>query len=225
MPDIFDNLSKIYLDEKFIYIAALLLFLFVATRFDVKLNLVFGFSLGMLFIYFKFKKDVKTVDEAREVLKKRLDQIEPKPKNFANYEDIINFVFSIQDLASFNPKNYGDCIRSIDTFLGIYEDVLVGVSLCSQNWDVADDKRKAALESLQGLIYSVDSNYALQNKIKDAYEELNRILLAYLRRMAIVCNRQIRDHGYNYLSKPIPDETYRPFNYLIDNPAFTTNTR
>jgi len=214
--DMFDDFEKINVRDKFFYIFIIIIFLFLASKSYIGLNIVFGFVLGMVYVFIKFRKTTKDINAEEQSYKNKLAQIKPAPKKFGRYLEIIDFFFSIQDFYDYSPANYSKVVYCVDDFLQIYEDVKTGaIVFCRQNYDVMNDSKKRALDHLQYMLYSFESNQFLHDKLQRSIKRLNEILTTYLREIAAICNKEIQEQGYNHTTLPVQEPSPHPFNYYL----------
>ena len=143
-----------------------------------------------------------------------LNSIEPKPKNFEGYNDIVEFFFSIQDFYIYNPQAYEEIIDNVDNFLNIYEDLKIGTQFCEDKYKIADSKKRNALNALHSIIYNISANEpVITDKLNVAHKTLEDILNKYQGEILKICNHALIDEGYNMTRKlltngPSPHNIY-----------------
>src|SRR6185312_4290443 len=100
------DLSNISNTNLISYLTIIIIICFILSKFDIKLNIVFGTVLGAFIVNYMYTQKKKESDEFDQTIKNQFDSIKPKPQLATKYVDIIQFLFSIQDLYIYNPQAY-----------------------------------------------------------------------------------------------------------------------
>ena len=190
---------------------------------DNNLNIFFGIIIAL--IIFKYIYDTKKKKNNEEIYISNLenDYIVPKPKICNKYNDIVKFLFSIQDLYKYNQQTYENLIDIIDNFFYLYEESLLINNLSANNYDLMDKNKNQALNLLHSIIINVPADTIYNNKIDDSVDYLNFILSNYLENIYYIYSKTIYVNGLNSGSKillnpiePKPATYYNCNNTIYD---------
>lgn len=147
------------------------------------------------------------VTEDIEQFKK--DHIRPAPTTFEDKKDLIDFLFSIQDLYQYNPQAYEEMINSLESFFSLYNIVCAGSSgldYCEYYYTIAESKRRNSLNSLHSIIHNLPQNAshpALTDKLNRAHQRLNTIMTEYINKLYNMCKEDLLKTGYTVFRRPI----------------------
>lgn len=196
----------------FWYTVILIGTIYAFSRIDIKLSVVYGTFIVLIVLYFLNTEYVNTKNTINDILKIKNDSILPKTERLVNYNDIVNFLFSIQDFYIYNPQAYEDMVQSLDIFFMFYEEVINNNELAGEHYDILNDKRRLALNSLQSLIYNFPVHVGYTHKLNKSVDILNAILQTYLNNVRLINDNNIYKNGYNMTTKLITNDTVVPYN-------------
>jgi hypothetical protein len=196
----------------FYYLLIIIITLYFANFYNIKFKSVIGIILGLTIVYIYYKKNELDVISYNDQLKIKLELIEPRPKNFDSFPELINFFYSIRLFNNYNPEAFSDCIKYIDNILTLYSDISIGIQQCDRNYDIVKDYKFAALNSLHSVIYMLKDNPILENKLKEALIELHKLLNIYEEKIINICNEDINKNGYNIHRKYIYNNMPKAYN-------------
>lgn len=210
-------------DQKTLYVFGIIIIILLAIfqRLSVGLNIIFGLLLGTIFVLYLNTRNQFANKEIKEIYDKKTNLLRPKPKKIQEYEDFVDFFFSIQDLHPYNVPAYEDLIDSTDDFLLIYEESKLSPELAGFNYNLADGKRKDAVSSLHSIIYNLPNSFELMNKLNNATETLNTMMYKKLDEIYSLNKLHIFNKGYNnstveLLRGPKPENFYDDEPYTFD---------
>jgi len=204
----------------FWYIIIFVLTLYAFSRINVTLNIVYGTFIVLLILYFLNNEYTKTKTTINNILKEKNNSIIPKSGRLKNYNNIINFLFSIQDFYVYNPPAYEDMVQSLDIFFIYYEEVLNNNKLAGGHYDILSDRKKYILNSLQSIIYDFPVNAKYTKKLNDSVKILNDILTEYMVNIKKINSNNIYTNGYNMNTKLISNDNIVPYNSFNSNDNF-----
>jgi hypothetical protein len=187
----------------FTYIAISLMIFFIFTKIDVKLSIIF--PIGIIFIIISYMNDKKnkSIEKKEKEDKTKYDAIEPKSEILKSYDDIIDFIFSVQDFYIFNPMAYTEFVENLELFIKLKENMLTGVKKCDQYYTIAETKAQNSLNAFHSLIYRLPDDKFITEKFNRAHVRLNTILTHYLNQMYDECNNKIINYGLDITTKLI----------------------
>lgn len=183
------------------YILIMLFFLFIFQNSNVGLNVFLALILGSIAVYYFYDRKNKVAEQEEEIYKKKLDTIRPNPKNFEDRRDIIDFLFTIQDLYPYNPPAYDELIENLTAFFTIRSDILNEVRGCGYYYQIADSKKQNALNALHSIIFTLPDDRKLTDKFDRAHKRLDTLLTEYMNEMYNACNDEILNKGINIYTK------------------------
>ena len=112
-------------------------------------------------------------------------------------------------------------LHNVEMFLKLYEDYQY-TDLPSQSFDVIYGKKQNALDHLNSVLYTLDNNKVVENKLIKAIYDLDNILTKYLEKMRNFSNNNYKNNPKNVYHSIIPKlnqpkgyEKYNYFNYSL----------
>lgn len=208
------TIQDIYTNDKFIdnidkvtlawYILIFIIIIYVFSKLFIQLNIVFGTLIAFIIIIYLYNDyNIKKTNDSN-IKEHKKNMIMPKPKIAGNNNDIINYLFSIQDFYSYNPQAYILMIEHIDHFFDIYNETLDDNSLAGINYNTLTDIKRNALNDLQSIIYKMPLNLQHDKKLSDAISMLNIIFEKYLKNVKNIYDNVLYKNGYNTKTVLIP---------------------
>jgi hypothetical protein len=102
-----------------------------------------------------------------------------KPKNFYLDANLILLYYSIYKWRNLNPNNYDESVKACNNVLQIQLDSDKGLIRCVDNYEIALEQSKLALNYIHGFVYNID-NPILVKKLKDVLKRLQQLLARHL---------------------------------------------
>jgi hypothetical protein len=155
-------------------------------------------------------------DTLKNNFENKVKHIRPSPEFLENYPDIINFLFSIQDLYANNPATYQEIVQSIKSFITVYEESMKIPKLSHENYSIAEIKLNNAVNCMNAMIITSIPKNNMNNKINKACSELYKILIKYLNEIETNIKKDIMFNGY-YVGTKTFDYKMKPYNYEESN--------
>lgn len=212
-----NNIDRITL---FWYVVIFISTLYTFSKINISLSVVYGTFIILLFLYFANENYVRTKNTSNDILKIKQETLFPKSQSINNYDDIVNFLFSIQDFYIYNPPAYEDMIESLNHFFILYEEILNNNELAGKHYDVLIDKVKIILNSLQSIIYNFPINVEYTKKLNYSVFVLQSILNKYLENIIKINENNIYKYGYNIKTRIITNEKVVPYNTFSNKDNF-----
>lgn len=160
----------------FFYIVIVVLIIYYMTFFNFGINVLVGIIVSYFIIGQLDKTRIMESVTYSSNINKQIESIKPKINKIKKEEELLNLLFSIQDLYIYNPEVYGEMTKNIEDFLKIYDFVTITPKMTSYYYDIMTDKKNRALNLLMALIISTPSNQAINNKLGVAVDTLEDIL-------------------------------------------------
>lgn len=159
----------------------------------------------IVIILWKFQTDYSTdVTSFNETMEYKLRVI-GGPSHFHFDTDLIEIFYNILPWRKLNANNYDSAIEAINNVLIIEEDTGHQREYCVNNYEVARDKAKLALNLVHGFIYSIE-HQLLKEKLDLVLTRLQVVLEKHLDIIRGNCDRQeVTKGGPNYFTRYIED--------------------
>lgn len=200
----------------FFYVVIILVFLLIFKNRNIGLNIILALIISGIFISYFYSKKVTTSFQEEERYQKKLNSIRPQPLDFEDKRDIIDFLFSIQDMYVYNPPAYEEMVENLTAFFQVYRDMKTGVSHCGYHYQIAESKKQNALNNLHSTIYTIPDDKQATDKYNRAHKRLDTLLTVYMNELYNICNDKILKNGLNWRTKFI-EKGPRAKNYFTDD--------
>ena len=207
------------LDKKtlFWYIIIFFLVLYVISHYEIKLNILFGFIISSLLITYLYLNFTENKEKHDERINTEKSLIIPKSKELDKYEEIVDFLFSIQDFYTNNSLAYEDLIMYLDNFFISYREVMNNNEMAGINYSNMVDQKNNSLNTLQSIIFNMLPNNSRDKKLNDAVNKLDSLLNVYLKKVHYINEKYIYDNGFNVKTKLLDTSNIVPFNKIFVN--------
>ena len=197
MVNLYEYIDDIDRSSFFFYIIIFLIFIIFFKNYEIGINIIVCIFFYFLLVLFINEKKKKIKKENMETKQKKINSLEPEVKNLVKYNEIIDFLFSIQDLYIYNPQAYEEMHNCINNFFIVYEDILKNKKQTNNLFNIADKNMYDSINSLHSLIYSIPENdLNVRNKLHVAMDVLEKILNKYINEMYDIHVGNLKD-GYN----------------------------
>lgn len=193
---ILENIDNRHL---FVYIIIILFSIFYFKRFSIGINIIIALFFGLAVINYLNEKNTVS-NEIEDIQQEtKLDAIKPDPVKLRERKDtdIIDYIFSIQDLYEYNPEAYEEMIDNINNFLTVHDIIFKGTIYCDDYYQIADSKKNNALNALHSIIYSLPNSRIVNEKFNRAHKRLETILNKHLNELYDQCQHELIIKGYN----------------------------
>lgn len=164
------------------------------------------FSFGMFFLvigllcltYHFYRQNPNVINDDT-----RYELLKPKPKEIKGYTDIVNFLFSVQEMYDFNQQVFEDIVDKLDQFVAMYETILINTKNTNTHYELMDRAKYDILNNFHALILKIPSDPNVIEKHKRAAKVLEEILNKYLMHVLYLHKRNLYENGYNTNYKEI----------------------
>ena len=170
----------------FVYIGIALGILYTSTRL-MKAGASHIFALMVAYGIITRLKEISTNDtlSINEEIDYRLE-ILGAPSHFHLDTNLINLFFSIYGWRERNPNNFDNAIKAVNNVLKISEDTEHVLQRCVDNYEIAYDQSKIAMNMIHGFTYSIDQPL-LVTKLKKVLIRLHMLLERHIRQIQKNC--------------------------------------
>jgi hypothetical protein len=214
------KLGKIDNKSLVMYIVIIIIALFLAKMLEISLSIIFFLLLALLICYIIYSKKKISEVELSEENKIKNDLINPKPKKFVKYPDIVDFFYSIREFYNINPSAFFGMVNDTDNFLSLYESIMKNKMIyCKQNIEVAVDFIRSAQNHFHSMIYNLATDKILTEKFHQAMKEYHKLMYQYINRIIDQCNNQFNRNQINNSSGFYDQYGPKPFNYFAHDEA------
>lgn len=180
-----------------------ILTLFVFSKLDIKLNILYGSIICALVIISINNNVIKTKEKHIDIINDKIESLIPMPQNSKDYEEIVNYIFSIQEFYAYNPQAYEEIIKNIDIFFDCYEETNLDNSMASIRYNDMIMYKRNALNALHSIIFHIESSVTLTNKLNNSLKMLEILLNTYIDKVYRTNDLYIYSNGYNVNTKTI----------------------
>jgi hypothetical protein len=187
----------------FIYIIIGIILLFFFNTFDIKLNIILGLVISYIIIQQLHTNNENNKSSSQNILSAKKQLLRPELSNSSQYDNVVDFFFSIQDFYIYNPQTYEELVSCVDIFFDNYEIAHLDNSHAGQIYNDMIDYKRNALNALHSLINNIPSNTNITNKLNNALENLEIILDHYLSQIEEIHKKYLCNNKYNYNTKII----------------------
>jgi len=147
-----------------------------------------------------------------ELQKEKIKNIRPAPENLEKYGDIIDFLYSIQDLYYDNPPAYEEMVQNIQSFFEVYEESLKIDEFVYQNYPVAKLKFRDAVNALHSIILNCRNARTFRSRVNRSIRVLYGLLNNYMEKMELQIKKRISRVGYDRKTILVTDKKVKPYN-------------
>lgn len=184
----FQNLSS---EKIFTFVTLFIAIVYAFSWFTMNLSYIVGAIVAAIIIYYMFLKYKQTeVDEYHD-MKYKLSTLTPQPKYFNEYDEIVDFFYSIREYAHYHYFAYEKSIKSIDHFFKIYWYVFntPNITNCTHHVQLAEEKIHDALNHLRSVEFKQNIQQDTHDKLQLAINHLHIMMNKYLLKMINKCNK------------------------------------
>lgn len=162
---------NIYKNNIFKYIVIIFLLFIIFKKKEISLRLIFWLILSISIIYFYKEYDEKINNKNEKIIDDKKEIIND---NYYNLEDndIINFLYGINDFKFYNEELYNDLIENIQYFLYVYESNVFTI----KQFDILEMSKIIIINLISSFIYTIPTHKEFQDKLHVSKEELLNIL-------------------------------------------------
>lgn len=171
------------------------------------------FVVIIVIIYFMINK--KEIENITEVSYKNLiiPKINTNNNNNRDDNELVIFLFTIQDYYIYNSQSYSEMINHINNFLITYDDTIDYNKMVNYNYQILLDQKKLAMNDLISILYALPVNVKYDNKLKNATKKLSDILDKYLKKIhnlykQRMCSNLSNETFIMYDKEPYPNNVY-----------------
>ena len=159
------NINQI---EIFNYVLIVVTCMTIFSYQNININTIFGFIIGTIIIYYLYSTSNNIINYENNILNTKKEKLILNNKNIIKDNKIINYLFSIQEFYYYNPQAYLEFISRIEKFIILYNEVLKDNKTAGINFELMEDEKNEIIKSLSSIIYKLDHNKELINKLNNS---------------------------------------------------------
>jgi len=175
------------------------------------LGTLLGVLIAGVICFLLYQYEQETLLTTEKIHQTKAENIKPHPKRIQNYQDLTDFIFSVQDFYIYNPQAFIELIESLDTFLDVYESVMIDETLAGDLYSIAEEYKLKTLNSLHSFIITLPSSKKLTNKFDNSIKIYEELLNNYLYQIYEKNKKYIEKDGY-FNNTKIIDLNISPYN-------------
>lgn len=209
----------------FTYIAiSIILFWFISRR-QLTVSEYIGLVVVAFVISYLNNRSMNTIDTKDEIQTIKKDAIIPKLNDEAiTHNNVVDMLFSIQDMYHYNPRQYETMIHSINSFYSLYKLAYVDESTVFTSYDMMDQYKRDALNALASMIFSIPTDKIITNKLNTSVVVLDEIMTKDLDQISYLIDNYIYKKGYDINTKIVYygpkayneyDDMFKSYSYEI----------
>lgn len=181
----------------------------------IGLNVFLALGIASIVVWYIYEKNEVTLNLEERQMETKIQAITPHLKESKEYDDIIDFLFSIREFYEFNPKVYEELVDNLDNFFEIYNIINIGTEECDYYFTIAETKKQNAINAVHALIYESPPSVEINDKIVRAHKRLDSILLEYLNQLHDICEKDRMVRGWD-VTRKIRDNGPKPANVYFE---------
>jgi hypothetical protein len=166
----------------FIFVIIIVFVIYFFSFFDIKLNIIFGFIIAGLIVYYMYNDNLVVQNRNNELLDEKKKLIIPQPLKAIDYNEMVDFLFTIQDFHQYNQNAYEQMMMNIDYFFENYQNIIDDPEIAYLKYEMLFEQKINALNNLQSITYSLNPNTQYDKKLQNAIKRLDELLNVYIRK-------------------------------------------
>jgi hypothetical protein len=207
----------------FMYVVLFIFIVFMFSLKNIKLNIVFGTIVASVVMYYIHNKKQDNLNKTEQIKTQTKIELINADDNILEKNDMVNFLFSTQEFYYYNPNAHNDLIYNLKVFFQLHDEVIKDNTKAGTNFQKMDDYKRHSLNSMNSIIFKIQSDKRLLNKLNNAVSKLEDILISYQNEIHYFHLNNIHENGYNTETKLITFGPNPVNSYNIDNSADYNN--
>ena len=188
------SFSTLFPNRNLSYVATVAVVFFLCTRvFRIRIGHILAMMLCVVIIY-KLENEQSADDLDFNTTMEYQLQVIGEPSQFHNDTNLIDLFYNIVAWRDINANNYDQAIDAVNDILQLEQDTMNSTEYCVDNYDVARDKAKFALNLVHGFVYGID-HALLIDKLTKVLGRLQSLLETHLDQIRINCENQEQRKG------------------------------
>jgi hypothetical protein len=198
MGELYEYIDKWNGNHVFTYVVVLLFILWLFSKRDIGVNMLIAIIIGWFTIsYLNFKSE-SSINLQEKIQNIKKDNITPKLSDDAkDHKEIVDIIFSIEDLYVYNPLQHGDVIKYINYFYDLYKQSFIDNKTAYINYGLMKQYKRDALNSLMMIIFSLPEDKTVRDKINASAAVLDELMTKHLDQISYITSDYTYKNGYS----------------------------
>lgn len=203
--------------SNFVHVAIALTILFVSTRLvKAGTSHIFALLAAYLIIRNLRQQEQESLSTFNQEMDYRLDML-GTPSHFYRDTDIINLFYNIYGWRSRNENNFALAVKAVNNVLVIEADSEKPLYRCVDNYEVAYDQAKIALNMIHGFVYVISEPLVVA-KLKKVLGRLKQLLERHLSNIRRNCEKLESEKPSIDVNSRFVEDAYgpKPYDEAVD---------
>jgi hypothetical protein len=187
----------------FIYVVIGLMTIWIFSKMNIGINILIGIIITAFVINYLNHKTIVAANTEKEIMNTKKETIKPKLDESNENEDIVNFLFSIQDMYHYNPGQYIEMVNNIEQFFRLHKRSFIDKKQSSIHYDKMKQNKRDALNALSSLIFTLPEDRRVREKVNNAVVILDDILTKHLDEISFLIDNYLYKNNYDVDTKII----------------------
>jgi hypothetical protein len=207
----------------FSYIVIVIFIMWFVTKIEITLNTIVGLVVSMFVLNYFNHQSIVERNTAKDIYDIKKEATSPKsnglpgrtPTMIHERRDATNFLFSIQELRSYNPQTYDEFVEFMDRFFEYRKILDSEPDRCYTYYGLMENAKRDSLNALKSIIHSIPEDRRVRAKLNRAVDVADDIMTKYLDQVSYIIDDHVYHNGYNVNTKII-DYGAKPYNEYDD---------
>jgi hypothetical protein len=218
MGELYEYIDSWDGQHMFVYVVIFILILWLFSLKKMGINILIAIIVGICVVNYMNFRTIKNSNTLADIQKIKEDIIDPEiTEDTKEHKNIVDFLFSIQDMRIYSPRQFIESVNNINYFYDLYKQSFVDKSTCHMNYDLMKQYKRDAVNALQSILFSIPDDNRIRDKINSAALILNDIMTTHLDEISYLVDEYTYKHGYTVDTKiinygPMPANEYDDLN-------------
>jgi uncharacterized membrane protein YeiB len=224
MEDLYKYIDTWDGNRLFTYIVIAIFILWIFSKVQLDTNMYIGMVVVLFVLSYLNNRSMVLSDTDKENTKIKKDMINPKLDDSNERTDIIDFLFSIQNLYAYNPLQYNEMVNNINKFFEYYQTSFIDNKTSYTNYQMMQQNKRNALNALMSMTYGLPEDRRVVEFCNNATIVLDNILTKYLDHIGYLMDNYTYKYGYTVDTKVVDynmkafneyDDIFKPYSYDV----------
>lgn len=199
----------------FVYCLIIIGTTFLSTKITWNINIIIGLLFGSIIIFYIYTYKKKNILTNDEIYKEKFSKLYSKNQILAKYNQIVDFLFYMENLKSNNIQMYNNLVSLFENFCEIYEYCLLDNNLIFSSYQSLIDQKILILTTINNFIFTtLDTEY--ENILIKQKISAEKILDKLLNNLILLKNKKLYYNSYNVNTKKVDNSNILAYNYLFE---------